>query len=383
MNIIYFTTAIDEDDYDEYTRRWRSSINPTTQIFHNKLIKCLSQTNTVNVISYRPFSKQLCTNKRLKKVHKEVKGISYNYLSVKRNVSLRKISFINETKTIVSKLNTEKALVIADCLNPQVIENAKKAAKKYELPIIGVFITSPSGVDGTPKEFTTHLIDLCKDLDGYICTTDELNEYFNREKKPYLKIEGIVENGAKTELNIKKPYIYYNGTLKEKLGVYNLIQAYKELKNNDVDLFISGYQANEDQLKEKVKGNPNIHLLFHLPYKDVIQYEKNSIANINCRPFSEDNDRYSIPFKVLDYLDAGVPAISVKNTKLMKQYKDNLIWIKSNSVSELKEAIKKILPLTDKEREDYASTGKRKVVKDYSYETTNKALDKFIKQYSK
>lgn len=67
MRIIYFTTALSKNEYNEYTKLWKISPNPSNQNFHNKLIRSLSINNKVDVISIRPFSKKLVSSKRLKK----------------------------------------------------------------------------------------------------------------------------------------------------------------------------------------------------------------------------------------------------------------------------------------------------------------------------
>ena len=58
MNIIYFTTAQDNNDYNEYLKIWPYPINASMQMLHNRLIRSMSLRNHVDVISLRPFSKK-------------------------------------------------------------------------------------------------------------------------------------------------------------------------------------------------------------------------------------------------------------------------------------------------------------------------------------
>ena len=71
MKIIYFTTAIQRDDYRDFTKLWTISLNPSNQNFHNKMIRSLAINNEVHVISIRPFSRKNCKVKKLEEETKE------------------------------------------------------------------------------------------------------------------------------------------------------------------------------------------------------------------------------------------------------------------------------------------------------------------------
>ena len=60
MKIIYVTTSLEENDYVEFNKQWKVSLNPSNQNFHNKMIRALSINNEIDVISIRPFSKTNC-----------------------------------------------------------------------------------------------------------------------------------------------------------------------------------------------------------------------------------------------------------------------------------------------------------------------------------
>ena len=79
MRIIYLTTSVCEDDYNEFTKLWRITLNSSNQNFHNKVIRALSLYNPVDVISLRPFSRTKCRVVKLGK-EKTVKGnVTYHF----------------------------------------------------------------------------------------------------------------------------------------------------------------------------------------------------------------------------------------------------------------------------------------------------------------
>ena len=146
---------------------------------------------------------------------------------------------------------------------------------------------------------------MADDLSGYITQTSNLNELFNKNNRANITIEGVLENKYK-EQDVKQygKYIFYYGNLEKKFGVYELIQAFIELNNPDVNLVVAGYHADEQKMAEMCKFRNNIKYLGMISNDLMVSLENGSIFNINSRPYTEDFDRYLIPYNTLDYLNS-------------------------------------------------------------------------------
>lgn len=385
MNIIYVTTAMNKGDFKNYLSSWKKSLNPSNQNFHEKMIRALALTNKVDVISLRPFSKKMCEEKYLKAKVNTFKNINYYYFKVERNKLFRPFSYSLQMNKLLSKLNKENSIIIADTINPQTIRLANQIKKKTKLPLIGICTDSPSNISNTRRSYTTYLLAKSKNLDGYICLTKGLNDLFNKFNKPNLIIEGIVEDyfvkNEKSLIN-DKPYFFFGGALLAKYGVYNLIEGFKKLNRFDISLLIAGHHENPAKLLEESKGY-DIKFLGLLPVNEVMNYESFALANINPRPFSEDLDRYSIPSKTLEYLSSGRPTISIKNSKLQKYFLDDVIWLKDNDPLDIKKALESVLNLSEEQRKDFGRQAKDKVRQLYSISSVNKKLNMFINSFKK
>ena len=136
-----------------------------------------------------------------------------------------------------------------------------------------------------------------------------------------------------------------------------------------------------NKLKEAIKGNPLIHFLGTLPVSLVLDYERTALANINPRPYSEDLDRFSIPSKTIEYLSSGRPTISVRNSKLMKHFKENAIWARTGEPEDLLLAMRTVINLTKEERKNLGQTAKEKVQKLYSLKVVNKKVNAFLELF--
>lgn len=374
---------MDKEDFNEYLLHWKEALNPSNQIFHNKMIRCLAINNEVYVISFRPFSKNNTTFKNLKSSTIIDNNITWQYLKVKRNKISRFVSYKRQIKQLYKKL-IDFDLILTDTINPIVLYNATKFAKKTRIPIVGICTDSPSNISGTSKAYTLLLLNLASNLDGYICLTSALNDLFNQNHKPNIIIEGLVESNdpIKNENKYGK-YLFFGGALLPRYGVYNLINAFKKLSKPDLKLIICGHHADYVNLVEEIKKEENIIYLSMIPPNEVLSLEANAVACINPRPYSEDLDRYSVPSKTLEYFNSGAPVVSIKNSKLIKAFSEYAIWVKDNDVNSLVNGINLLLNLPSENRKHLAKRAKSEVRKQYSLESVNARLMDFFSNFNR
>lgn len=378
MNIVYFTTAQDKNDFASYVSLWNVPINTSNQTFHNKLIRAIGKNNNVDVISVRPFSKNKCNVEYLESADTISDTIHWHYPKINRS----KLGTIRSLKKEINSLFqsfARNSLIVTDTINPTVLYLSTYFAKKYRLPIIGVCTDSPSNISGTSRTYTMFLLRHSRILNGYICLTPGLNELFNDQNKPSIIFEGIVENEApKKEKNPYGKYIFYCGALNEKFGIYNFIKFFQIYIKGEVKLVICGHHADEPRINSITNNDPRIIYLGNILNEEVQALEANAWCNINPRPFSEDLDRYSVPSKVLEYLNSGAPTISVKSTRLQKYFNADAIWIKNSNDEDFVEAFQKLNSFTDSEKEMMVNRAKAQVNKFFSIDAINSKLDGFL-----
>ena len=225
---------------------------------------------------------------------------------------------------------------------------------------------------------------MADNLTGYIALTSGLNELYNEKSRASILLEGVVESKFK-EIDTSKygQYLFYNGSLEEKYGVYDLVKAFNALENKDLKLVITGYHSfEEEKFKKAIESNENIIYLGMSNADEILALENGSIANINPRPYTEDFDRYLIPVNMLDYLNSNSIAVSVRNSKLQKYFPDDCIWVDSSDTEDLVNGINAALKLNG-EREKMIKKANADVVKAYSMPAINKRLILFLKQFLK
>ena len=384
MKIIYFTTAQDEKDYRSFINIWKIPLNASNQNFHNKLIRSLAINNKVEVISIRPFSNSKTRVLSLKKETKSDGNITWHYIKRWGGKIYRTLTINPDVGKILNGMDLSESVFLTDTINTSVVNTATKMAKRYKRPLIGICTDSPSNISGTSRSYTLHLLKAAEHYSGVIALTEGLKDLFNPENKPSYIFEGLVEDRKYEKYGEnKKPYFFFGGALMERYGVYSLISAFQKLNNEDVELYICGHHGNKERLKEAIGGSSNIKFLGLLPVNKVMEYEYNSLACINPRPFSEDLDRFSIPSKTLEYMSMGRPVISVKNSILKEKFPEDIIWIESSNEKDILSGLKKGLDMTEVERENIGEKTKNRVLKLYSLESISNSVNQFLLQFIK
>ena len=388
MRIIYFTTACKKEDYVSFSKMWDSSLNASIQNLHNRFIRSLALTHEVEVISIRPFSRKYCKLKKLDADTKQEGKITWHYLGIRRHKFSRYLSITKQCNKIIKKMNLKDAIVITDTLNPNVLRNSTRFAKKFNLPIIGVCNNTPSGIHDTGKSYTQLLLDLAGNLTGYIALTSSLNTLYNKYDRAYLVFEGVLDDTvSKAKDNKYGDYIFYNGSLDPRDGVVELMLAFKALDNPNLKLLISGYYSDEEveKVAEDIK---NVINLGNIPSDEVIALANNSKLNVNPLPFSEDTDRYFVPSNLADYFNSNSIVLSVRNRRFKKHFENDAIWVDSEETTEgltnnLLEGIKAALSLNKENRADMIKKANADVNKLYSMSVINRRTILFLKQFLK
>ena len=385
MKIIYFTTACEKEDYISFSKNWNTSLNTSIQNLHNRLIRSLALTHEVEVISIRPFSKKYCKLRGLPSALTNEGKITWHYLEIKRHKVARFLSAKRQAKKLLSKMNLKDCIILTDTLNPYILNSSTSLAKKYNLPIIGICNNTPSGIHNTGKSYTTFLLSMADDLSGYIAMTSGLNDLYNERSRASLILEGVNESKYK-EFDTKKygKYIFYNGSLEEKYGVYDLIKAFNELNREDLKLVITGYHNfEESKFSSAIMGNPNIIHLGMLDADKILSLENGALMNVNPCPYTEDFDRYLIPVNMLDYLASNTITVSVKNNRLQKYFDEDCIWVNSSDEEDLVSGMKKALDMKKDEKNRIVKKATMDMNKNYSMAIVNKKIILFLKQFLK
>lgn len=375
-NILILTSAIEQNDFNIFQEKALIKPNPSNQNFYNKLINCLALNNNVKVVSLRPFIKGMFKEKYLERCTKTIDKVDYVYacskLGLKNKIFFEKKEIIECSNSLIEKFNGEDFIIILDCLRYNLVNSAIKISQKYKVQSIGVLTDNPYNLSYSSRRFSKKLINRASKLSAYLSLTNKLLEDFKIISKPSYVFEGLVED-IKADKNSDKNYFFFGGSLYERYGVKNLINAFS---NNEVTnkLIVAG----NGPLKKEIQESDSIKFLGQISKEQIYSYEQNCLANINPRPLIDRIDLSSIPSKLLDYLASGKPTISTKHPLLFETFKGEVFWIDNSSEKGIEEAINKFNNTPIEIKEKMSKEAKRKVIAKYGIINQNKNINYFI-----
>lgn len=158
-------------------------------------------------------------------------------------------------------------------------------------------------------------------------------------------IDSVVIKPKKFFEGTKKKAIFFSRFHKKK-GIEELVESWLNIKNNDWELHIYGfdYGGYNELLKKKIKNNKSISIFEPILSKKLELFERYDFMILPSR--SE-----NFGFVVLEALNCGLPVLTTNGTPWYFIEKDNAGWIIDKNLTELESKIKEIFSLSKEEFE--------------------------------
>ena len=198
--------------------------------------------------------------------------------------------------------------------------------------------------------------------DCFVLLTKQMADYLHI-KKPYCVVEGIASKTQQIERreNSEKT-ILYTGTLHQKFGVMNLVNAFSQIEDPDYRLVICGIGDSEQAIKDAVKDDSRISFLGQLPRNEVIEWQKKATVLVNPRQNNEEFTKYSFPSKTMEYLSSGIPVVAYKLDGIPDEYDQYIQYVADDSIESLKKKLVEVCEMTREERQELGNIGRNFVL---------------------
>lgn len=278
------------------------------------------------------------------------------------------LGFINVAylKQIISPFNEKKKLrkwlknhekdkaVFIYSLNIRFVRIAKYIKKIDDsIPIIVSAMDLPEHIMKSRKEtlivriWKKHLVksvyEGLKYVDGCMLVADKQMDYIKKKPEDCITIEAIVPERTKgfCPLISGKKRIVYAGTIAKQYNILDLVEAFKRIEDNNVELVICGDGDTKDTIVNEAKEDQRIRYLGVLAKNELERIMEEAWILVNPRKSGQVFTAYSFPSKTMDYLLAGRPIICQKLEAIPKEYDDYLIYF--DSVDSLEKKIRELL----------------------------------------
>ena len=225
-----------------------------------------------------------------------------------------------------------------------------------------------------------------KSFDGIILAEDSYKKKFFQSKKiitvrNYVK---LLTNPIQT--NFKNKNILYVGSITIERGILDLIKSLGLLqkKNKKIGLFLIGTISKIDKsiINNEISLLPypeNVEIINYCNYDELKKYVQKSKIGVSPLKNNE-NYQYSIPTKILDYMNWGLPYVFSELNLSKKLFKKKSGGI-SYELNDTYDLFKKLSKLLNDDQLCYKlSVDGRKKIKDFEWKTESKKLTNLYKK---
>lgn len=212
-----------------------------------------------------------------------------------------------------------------------------------------------------------------QELDSFVTLTKYIYEALHVDK-PYTVVEGIASKPAQIHeaegISKTKDFVY-TGTLAQKYGVINLVDAFTKVDGDDLRLIICGAGDGKDHIVEVSEKDHRIQYLGTVSNEKAKELQRGAFVLVNPRSNTEEYTKYSFPSKTMEYMATGRPVLMYKLKGIPDEYDEFIFYFDEDMTT----SIQQIAHTDPKELTSVGEKGKQFVL---SKKNKNKQAEKIL-----
>lgn len=401
MKILILSEVCTPEKYDIIEKQRTRSILPSQQNYFWRLSEALSNIDGVNVncISVLPVS----ASSHKKRIWRRESKI------LTKSLNITYVGFINGRiakyvtvpimmqgaihKWLKENIDDEK-YIICDVLQSIYFKKINKLAQKYHATTIGVVTDIPSCITETvhasygilkrivQKNLDTKSNHMIREYEKYIYLTKHMSELFDNEK-PNIVVEGIASCnlkiiGSHIAENSTRIVLYAGGVY-EKYGIKILVEAFRKITKQDIELHIYGTGDAVEYVQRAETEDGRIKYCGVAQSREMPGIEQNATLLVNIRPTNEEYTRYSFPSKTIEYMCSGTPLLSSKLAGIPDEYYNYMYCLEKETVEAVAAKLEILLSQPADELRHFGNRAKLFVSEMKNSERTARKVIDFLK----
>lgn len=366
MNILYLSTALSDEVYDDIVRRSKR-FKPTFSGvgFDRNVAVGLSELVNIKGISFYPIP----SYPKYGLLYQP--SISYTQGSFSCYVpGMISLPFIKELFFAVKayrrirkeRKSGEPFVILVSGLYRSLLRPALWAKKRFGVPVVAVVPDLPEQMILYRKDYSKlrsilNKWDLSmsrkyrKGVDGFVELSKYMNPYANEAGKPYVIMDGLCNlellDKVEEKTAVKGKYIMYAGKVSSTFGVDKLVNAFLSLENSEFSLVICGDGDYAPKLKEISRQHKSVVFMGAVTHDAVVAMEKTANLLVEPRPSDTMIAKMSFPSKIIEYMASGTPVLVTNIPSFEPVYSDYQYRINDESVEGIASALKETLSQSD------------------------------------
>lgn len=361
MNILFICCAYSENQASFFLNQSIRGYQYAAQNFQSSLINGLLQHKDVvlNVASIPSLSTfpSGCRIVKIKDspfvIERKIVGCSFGFLNLPFINSIHQTRVDAYVDKWYDEACGEKCIVVYAMLKQQMYYavSAKKRHPDIQLclivPDLPIYMACNKYYQklGLQSRDMRKIFSMFSAFDSYVLLTEAMASTFNITSKPYIVIEGIFSNNEAATCVDKtsSKTILYAGGIVSRYGVFDLIEAFHRISDDEYKLILCGPCPEMDKLNSYLSSDPRIDYKGMISTEEVRLLQRQVSLLVNPRHSSEEFTKYSFPSKTLEYMASGTPVLMCPLPSLPEDYKQFLYLFDDESIDGMRLKIIHIL----------------------------------------
>ena len=366
MKVLYISPLSSSRLIDEIFRK--TNLNPgfAVQKFSRLLVRGLGQNQIdVTAFSIPPITKQYTKKTWVNLKNETEDGVTYKYMPfvnfpIIKHIWVFMYSFFAVLRWGM-KAGDNKA-IICDVLCISSSMGSLLASKLCGIKSVAVVTDiydqmvghKVSGLKAVVKKLAGYLNrKYVRSFTHYVLLTEAMSGLVNPKGRPYMVMEALCDEALANETipDVGKAFpkvIMYAGGLEEKYGLKMLVEAFKIIGRDDIELHLYGSGSYVTELIEDVKRDDRIKYWGVKPNEEIVEAEYKASLLVNPRFTTEEFTKYSFPSKNMEYMVSGTPLLTTKLPGMPEEYYPFVYLINEESIEGFAIAIENTINQTSR-----------------------------------
>ena len=353
MHILYAVTTCSDNVYKQLFSQVKVKPAFQSQKYHRLLIEGLAAGAEVDVVANPPVNRSVLTESFVRLPREEEGGAHYRYIPAIRNPILKVAAVGLGTFFQTLFLIRKDSAVIVDGLNRITALSGMQAARLRGRPCIGIVTDLPDMLGGSSfsKKLANFVIRHCT---GYVLLTEAMNDYLNKQGKPYVILEGhaditMADRIPAMEKKTSPRICFYAGGVSKQYGLSNLVEGFRKADIPNACLHIYGPGDYVEELEEIAAKDSRIFYGGMLMNTRIVEKEQEATLLVNPRPTDEEYVKYSFPSKTMEYMASGTPVLTTVLPGMPKEYHPYVYLLEDETAEGIARKLREVLANSDEE----------------------------------
>lgn len=351
MHIIYAVTTCSDKVYRQLFSHVKVKPAFQSQKYHRLLIEGLAAGAKVDVVANPPVNRSVLDKEFVRLPRETEGGACYRYIPAIRNPILKAVCVGLGTFFKTLFLVKKDSAVIVDGLNRVTALSGMLAARLRGCPCIGIVTDLPDMLSGGrfSKNLANFVIRHCT---GYVLLTEAMNDYLNKDGKPYVILEGhsdimMRDRIPAMEKKTSPRVCFYAGGVSKQYGLGNLVEGFQKANIENAQLHIYGPGDYVEELRQIAAEDPRIFYGGMLLNTEIVEKEMEATLLVNPRPTDEEYVKYSFPSKTMEYMSSGTPVLTTVLPGMPKEYHPYVYLLEDESADGIAAKLREVLAQSD------------------------------------